>query len=442
MRSPLVLSLASLAFAEPPLALERCRDLARDSSAEVRMALDEIRGSDLTKRSTFTKYFPQVSATAGIARAYDPLASLSLPALGIPTVDAGTGAPNGGELRTPQQSMETGKVADVVAITVQQPLFAGGRIANGNRLAALGGDVARDKLEIARRDAVAQAEDKYWTLLSLQEKRRTLDAYDTLLGALQKRADDAAAHGLATRSDRLKVSLRRGEVRVNRLQLESGLRLSARDLRRHLGLEDDTALALADSLASPPDPSPLEASRAGAVDRRAESRLLSRAVRAEELQLSMERGSMLPSVAVGAQAFRAKIDGVDAISNALVFGVVSVPVSDIWEKGLSSGARAAKVHQAKLQEANARRRISLGVDKDWDDLRRAFQSSLVADDAVAQAREALREESDRQANGLSTLSDLLDAQATLQQTLDRRTDARKDYWMARSAFLRSCGVQP
>lgn len=440
MRSPaFLLALASWATAEAPLTLERCRDLARDSGAAIRMAREELQGSVQTRQATFAKWFPQVSATAGVVRSADPLAGASIPPLDIPILDAATSTPNGGALRTPSTSLESGKVAHVVAATVQQPLFAGGRIANGNRLAALGEAVSRDRLELAQRDAAAQAEDKYWTLLSLQEKRRTLDAYDTLLGALQRQADDATTHGLASRSDRLKVSLQRGEVRVDRLRLESGLRLAARDLRRHLGLPDDTTLALADSLVAPEDPAPLEGSRAGAVDRRLETRLLSRGVRAEELQLSLERGAMLPSVAVGAQVFRAKLDGIDAIHNALVFGVVSVPVSDIWEKGLSSSAQRAQVRKAQVQESDMRRQIALGVEKDWDDLVRAFQAIQVADDAVAQAREALREETDRQANGLSTLTDLLDAQATFQKTLDRRIDARKDYWMARSAYLRSCG---
>ncbi len=123
-----------------------------------------------------------------------------------------------------------------------QPLYAGGRIVNGNRLATLGLDVARDDAVLARRDALAQTEEKYWRLVELAEKERTLAAFERLLEALEKQAIDAVEAGLVTRNDSLKVALERQRAEVDRLRLESGVRLTARDLRRHLGLPEGDAL--------------------------------------------------------------------------------------------------------------------------------------------------------------------------------------------------------
>jgi outer membrane protein len=416
MRKLLPILLASISFAEGPYTLDDCRRLAREKNADVATARMELDGAGETRKAAFTKYFPQVSATGAILAADKPL--LDMAAMGL----------------------ELGQRTNVLALMVQQPLFAGGRIFNGNRLAALGEDVARGKVTLAERDAVAQTEEKYWTLLSLQEKKRTLAAYDTLLGALQVQVDDAVDHGLASRNDKLKVGLKRGEVRVNRLQLESGLRLASRDLRQHLGLSEDTTLPLADTLAAVQDPSRLADLRQGAVDRRVESHLLAQGVRAEQLQADLESGTRLPTVAVGAQAFRAEIKGLaDPVKNVVVFGMVSVPISDVWGETYSTAAKKVKVREAMLRESETRRKILLGLDKDWDGLVAAFQAGLVADDGVAQADENLKLETARQANGLSTLSDLLDAQALRQQAMDKRIDARKDYWMAKSAFLRSAG---
>jgi len=148
---------------------------------------------------------------------------------------------------------------------------------------------------------------------------------------------------------------------------------------------------------------------------------------------------MLPTVAVGATAMRAELKGVDPVSNVIGFAMVSVPISDVW-----SGTHATRVHrikerEASLKEAEMRRKIVLGIDKDWDDLERSYQEALVADDAVVQADVNLAEETDRQRNGLSTFSDLLEAQALRQKAKDERIDARKAYWLARSAYLRSLG---
>jgi len=442
MRKSLLLLLGTLAWAEAPLTLDQARDLARSHNAEVKTAQMELESSTETRKAAFAKYFPQVSATAGAMVAKEPLVSAKTPQMNLPVYDGNLAnlASATQSAYVPSMDIEAGKWANLLQLTVQQPLYVGGRVKNGNRLAKLGEEVARTKVQLAQRDAVAQAETKYWTLRSLQEKRRTLDAYDSLLASLQRQVGDAVKGGLTSRNDGLKVSLQRSRLRVQRLQLESGLRLSARDLRQHLGLPEDSSLVLADSLSAPSDPGSLRGESRGALDRRLETGLLAQGVRAEELQTDLEAGALLPTVAVGAAAMRVELKGVDPTSNVIGFAMVSMPLSDLWSGTHNVRSHRVKVREASLREAEMRRKITLGVDKDWDDLDRAWQSSTVADEAVAQAEVNLAEKSDRYRNGLSTLSDLLEAQALRQQSLDGRTDARKDYWLAREAWLRSCAV--
>ncbi len=430
-----------LVFAESPYTLEDCRRLVRENDPDVAVARAELESSQQARKGAFTNYLPQVSATGALLAGADPIASASIPTMEIPTVSTATYQPSGNELYIPGQKVSSGRTLNYIGMTVQQTLFAGGRVVNGNRLAVLGEDVSRDKLVMAERDAVGKVEDAYWDLLALQGKRRTLDAYDTLLGALQVQAGDAVKHGLSSRNDLLKVNLRRSQVRVQRMQLESGIRLSARDLRRRMGLPEDTSIVLADTLARPAeDPSALSGKRDQALSRRPEAKLLSRGVKAEELQLSMERGAMLPSLVLGATAFRRQVGDADASKNAMLFGLLSVPVSDLWQKSYSVGSHRAALREAEVKEASVRRQIALGVDRDWDDLTRAWQSCQVAEEAVAQTGENLTEESDRYQNGLSTFSDLLDAQALRQNAQTDRLDSWRDYWKARGAYLRSVGA--
>lgn len=436
MRKALPLLLASLALAEGPYTLEECRRLARSHNLEVKSAQLELESASETRKATFTKYFPQVSATAGALASKDRLLSTTTPETNLPVIDPATGM-TGQSAYVPSMALGTGRTAGIASLMIQQPLYAGGRVVNGNRLAKVGEEVARNKVLLAERDAVAQAEDKYWALLALQEKRRTLDAYDSLLVSLQRQVEDAVAHGLSTRNDLLKVRLKQGEVRIRRMQLESGLRLSARDLRQHLGLPEDSTLVLADSLAVPQDPAALSGWKQGAVERRVETRLLAQGVRAEELQADIEQGTMLPSVMVGADASYLKVSGFDGGTSLTVFGLVSVPISDIWSGHHSTQAHRIKVREAGLKEADTRRKIGLGVDKDWDDLVRSFQNGLLSDNAVEQAEVNLGEENDRYRNGIATASDYLEALVSRQESLDKRLEVRKDYWLARSAYLRS-----
>ena len=168
----------------------------------------------------------------------------------------------------------------------------------------------------------------------LNEKKKTIEAYQTLLGALETQVADAVRNGLTTQNDLLKVSLKRHETEVNRMRLEQGIELASRDLRRHIGLPEERGVAPTDPLREPEDPAQLRELKQGAAERRLEIGLLHRAVQAEQLQKSMKQGEMLPSVSVGGSLMHMRVAGMDSASNAILFGVVNVPLSGIWEGAL------------------------------------------------------------------------------------------------------------
>ncbi len=427
---------------EIPITLAQCKDLTLRNSAQIQEAELDLRSAQQTRLAALTTYFPQVSALGIAISAQSPLAEIGTPGQSLPVIDPDTGDPTGLTVSVPGGAMALAKRSNAVAVTALQPVFAGGRIVNGNRLATLGVAVARDKTALSRRDALAQTEEKYWRLVGLAEKERTLRAYECLLANLEVEATDAVAAGLVTSNDLLKVSLRRRQTEVDRLRLESGLRLSARDLRRHIGLPEADTIALADSTPPPPvDPSLLAGDRLGGEDRRPEIHLLNRAVQAERLQTSLKIGEMLPTVSVGAQWFRYDISGLGDESEALVFGMVSVPITGTWKGAHEAMAQRQKVRAAEISLADTRDLIGLEIDKSWDDLRASWIAVQVADAAVAQAEVNLNEESDRHENGLVTLSDLLEAQVLHHQALEQRIDARSDFWLKRSAYLRAIGTE-
>jgi len=147
----------------------------------------------------------------------------------------------------------------------------------------------------------------------------------------------------------------------------------------------------------------------------------------------MKRGEMLPTASVGAGVYRADIEGMPGVTNALVFGVLSVPLSDIWTASHEVASQRAKENIARKKLADTQDLLALQIEKAWSDLFTAWQSAQVSESSVEQADVNLKEERDRHANGLVSFSDLLGAQVLRQQALDRRIDSRSDYWLKRSA---------
>jgi len=408
---------------DAPLSLEDCKALAASRNVEVERADAGLRSAEHMRSAARIAYMPQVSAFGGAMSTSSPLVSLGIPGVPGSTVDAA-------------------KDGYLTAVTAVQPVYAGGRIANSNRLADVGVRAAGHQKTLTSRDARLEAEAKYWQVVALAEKDRTLRAYQDTLAALEEEARDAVASGLSTRNDLLEVSLERGKAAVQRLELESARRLAARDLRRFLGLPDGDRIALADT--APPEPirptADPDAERA-AKDRRVEIQLLEATVESERLQAKLKRGEGLPTVSVGGTAFRYDLSGPGTHDRAIVFATVGVPITGVWKGKRESSAALERKRAAELRLADARRLVAEEVSKSWDDLDSAWNACRVADLGVEQADVNLAEMRDGYDSGLETFSDLLEAQTLVHQASDRRIDARIAVVLKRSAYLRAIAAE-
>jgi outer membrane protein TolC len=235
------------------------------------------------------------------------------------------------------------------------------------------------------------------------------------------------------------VQLKRSEAALDRQRLESGIRLASRDLRHHIGLPDDDSIALADGLDEPLDPASLEMKSQKRDSERVELRLLEKAVRAEDLQIALKHGEMMPTVAAGGTFYRYDFAGLPGSTNVAAFGSADIPISKIREIRHAVQAEKERKQIAELKLNDTRELIAIEVQKTWSDLQDAWLATKVAVEAIAQSDVNVKEETDKQANGMADYSDVLEAHVLRHQAQDRMMDARSDYWIKRSAYLRSIG---
>lgn len=436
------LLLAGRVSAQPTEAaygLGDCRRLTLANTSSLKEARLEVEAAEQTRKAAFTKHFPQLSASALALEADKPLIEFSTEGGNLPVYD-GDPANLGAATQwawMPGLELAAGQSTNLLTVTALQPIYAGGRVLNGNRLAKSGVTVAELKGELATREALQATEEKYWRLATLQEKRRTLAAYEELLAELERRAADGLRAGLLTRNDLLKVQLKRAEAAADRRRLDDGLRLASRDMRRHLGLPDGDGFLLADSLARPLPPVEDGADSAAALAARPELRLLETAVLAQRLERKLAIGEALPSVSVGASWYRADLEGLRTMDNGLVFGLVSLPISGLWEGAHQRAARLRHERVAEERLAETRRLIELQVEQAASARRIAWEDHRAAERAVEQAELNLGEQGDRYAAGLSAFSDLLEARVLQQQALTRRLESREACWLAEAAWRRA-----
>lgn len=79
------------------------------------------------------------------------------------------------------------------------------------------------------------------------------------------------------------------------------------------------------------------------------------------------------------------------------------------------------------------------MKKAWQDLVDGYKQVSLSEETRAQAEENMKVNNDGYYNGLITVSDLLEAQALLQQAKDQLTDAKMNYRMKVVDYLNVTG---
>ena len=421
--------------------LAQIKDSALHNNMAIRSARYNIEAAQQQRKEAFTKFFPNVSGTGLWFNANKGMAQTTInPSEVLPAELGATLAQSFppealAALANPisVSMMKNGTIAGVQAV---QPVFAGGQIINGNKLAKVGEDVSRLQLQLSENEVEKTAEQYFWQLASLQEKMNTLNAADALLNDIHKDVDVAIRAGVALRNDLLRVQLRQNEIASQRLKLQNGLSLVRLLLSQYCGLRDTSfVISYQTDVAKPLT---TKQDHHQALPATAEYQLLSKQVEATALQEKMAVGENLPSVAVGAgYNYHNLLDNDHTFG--MLFATVSVPISDWW--GGSHAIKRKKIEHQKAQEqlVDNAQLLQIRMQNAWNGVEESYQQLLLAQRSIEQAEENLRLNRNFYQAGTSKMSDLLEAQMLYQQACDKRTDAFADYQNKLLEYRQSIG---
>jgi outer membrane protein TolC len=409
--------------------LEQLKDSALHNNFAIRSAQYDIDAACQQRKEAFTKYFPNVSGTGVWFNANKSMAQTTLNPIEMISPELGASL---AQMFPPEalaalanpisiSMMKNGVIAGVQAV---QPVFAGGQIVNGNKLAKVGEDVSRLQMLLSENEVEKTAEQYFWQLASIQEKMKTVEAVEALLNDIYKDVDVAVRAGVAMRNDLLQVQLRQNDIASQKLKIRNGLSLVRMLLSQYCGLRDTSFVISYQADAVSPLVSKQDHQQA--LLETTEYRLLGKQVEAADLQKKIAIGQNLPSVAVGAgYNFHNLLEKNQSFG--MVFATVSVPISDWW--GGSHAIKRKKLEQQRAQEqlADNAELLKIKMQSAWNSVEEAYQQLQLAQLSIEQAEENLRLNRDYYNAGMSKMSDLLEAQMLYQQACDKRTDAFADY---------------
>ncbi len=400
--------------------IEQCRALALENNVRIKNAENDVQGAKQDKKQAFTNYFPTISATG-----------------------MGFGADKGTAKMTLGPEMEMSILKNGIAggIIATQPVFAGGQIVNGNKIANLAVEMKKLQAEQSEKEVILTAEQYAWQVLTLEEKLHTVSSIDTMLQRVCSDVETAVNAGVKLPNDLLEVRLRRNDIASQRIDLENGIALSKMLLAQYMGLEDtdfELAADLMDQAAAPLPMDSIYQDPSFSLPLTPEYQLLEKNLRLNKLQHKISVGKNLPTVGIGAGYLYHDFLDVDR-SFGLVFASVSIPLSGWWGGSHAIKKQKLQVKIAENELTDKSQLLKIQMQKCWNDLQDAHKQLDISLLSVEQSSENLRLNRQYYDAGTITMTDLLNAQALYQQSCDKYVDAVADCQIKQLKYLQATG---
>ena len=395
--------------------LNECLEEATKNNLQLRNADNQISMSAEQRKQAFTNYFPTISATGGGFISNQGLMQMDLGAV----------------------SMSLAKNGIAAGVTAMQPVFMGGQIVNGNRLAKVGEESSRLQRQLTENEVRLNAETYFWQIVMLKEKLVTLDALDKQLAVVLRDAQAAVDAGLRNRNDLLQVQLRKNEVRTSRIQVENNLAVSRDLLAQMMGHAGEQVDANA-SVSSIEEPKQFYQPAESAVLQTSEYQLLDKQIEANRLQHRLAVGKNLPTVAVGGGYLYNNVMD-KSQSNLVGMFTVSVPISGWWGGSHDIKRQKLQVENAVSDKQRQSELLVIRIRKAWNDMNDAYRQLAIDHESIAQSEENLRLNTDYYEAGTSSVSDVLDAQSLYQQSRDKYVEDFSNYEVKKREYLQATG---
>ncbi len=403
-------------YAQRIVTLDECLTMARNNNITLKNAALEILAAREQKSEAYTKYYPQIQANVMAMQTF------------------GTFMQVGDAIRT-----------YTAAISATMPLYAGGQITTGNKLAQLNTDVVSLQRDIQESDVLQRVTECYWQIAKVKYNLNTISAADKQVEEVYRQVGNMVQVGITTRNDLLKVQIRQQELESARLQLQNAQHILRLLLAQQIGCASQDIDISATEIEIPVNPDNLQVSVLDAVNMRDELSLATKGVEVSRMQIRQERGKLLPTIGVGVTGFNYGMSGLpDALgyyvktnaTNGLAMGSLSIPITAWW-----GGSHAIKRRKMALQQSQnilqqTREQLAIDIESAWSSLQESYKQIEIARTGVAQAQENLRLSLNGYKVGTETLTNLLEAETLNRKMQDGLSSAIADYQIKKSNYIR------
>ena len=419
--------------------LDECIHMAYRQSPVILAAAAEMKR---TRGVIWEAWASIISASADIGYNYmDPM-----PVTGgtIPAGAFGPGFPTTDVLLGPEPSHHYWSAKGEASI----PIFTGGRVVNGIKVAYLQDDVAYEQYRMAVGDALYGVKTAFYGILLAEELVRVRTES---LEVLERHHETTLAKyevGLVSRFDVLRSEVELANARPPLIQAKNDLKIAQESLKRLLGVDVDDPFAIEGELTLRDVEVDLEESLALVMAQGPGMRVAEYTEEIARRNVRMSRGELLPTVTTFATyewSQNEKNVNFHDWNNTndweFVGGVVvSVPLLDMAASIAELKQSRAEYEKALVGYLDTINAVKVDVKEAYYDLLEAREIVESQRLNIEVAEESLRIAEVRYDNGISTLVELLDTELALTQARLNYINALYNFEEAHARLLSILGT--
>ena len=477
--------------AQQVLSLQNCRDMALENNKNLKISEEKVKMADYDKKIAFANYLPKFSAQGTYMYNEKSLQLLSDDKINTINTMGSTlqGDVNGFIDPVIQELMQNPLMSQIInnspalqnliqdihhigalealdaigqeitdefyldthnvyagMITVQEPVYAGGKIRAYNKMARYAQDLAEMQLTTEQQEVIVATDKAYWQIVSLANKEKLTESYVELLRTMSNNVDKLVAEGMATNADKLSVKVKLNDAELTLIKVQNGLALSKMLLCQSCGMPLDSNISLEDeNLEDVMVPVyKNEYTEEDIMNNRPELQSLTLATQIYDKKVNIARSDFLPTVAVF---------GNYIVTNPSMFNGFETEFHGMYNVGVIArvplfhfGEGYNKVRKAKseatiykLQLEDTKELVMLQVSQYEKQIKEAEQRLTMTTEKMSDAEENLRMATVGFNEGMIPSSTLEAAQTSWMQAHSEYIDAKIDVIMANTYLKKAVG---
>ena len=422
----LLFGVLATTHAQRTLTLDSCRILALQNAEDLTKSENARKISDYDLKNAKMSMLPTVNASGNLLYAFPNIEVL------------------GSEMIL--------KGVYMAGISLTQPLYVGGKITNGIKMARTGKECSEIQMRQTKMQLYANVNNAYYTCIAVNEKVKMLEAYKKQMEHLENVVKTSIQAEMSTQHDLLRITSKKSEIEYNLKKAQNGLSLCRMALANHIGADLEDTIIPADSILTINAPEELSED----ISLRPEIQLLEKQIEVKERQIKMERAEALPIVALSAgynYCGNIKMEGYAQAEDGnyypytnkfnqglgMVMLSVQIPLLD-WGKTIRNTKKAKlQLEDSQLDLQKNKKLMQIEVRQTVQNLTDGYSMYLTAQLGFQDADQNLRKMTQMYQNQFCTLTDLLDAQSLWQQSYSNLIEAQTQYKIYETEYLRVTG---